>query len=103
MEVTLSGIEMDDRLVHLWNAPSPMEVTLSGMETEVRLLQLLKTYPPIEVTVSGIITDVRFSHFSNAKRPMPVTGYFFIMCGMWIFIIVLSFIPVMIALLSSIT
>ena len=39
MEVTLFGILIDAKLLHLQKALLPMEVTLFGMLTEVRLLQ----------------------------------------------------------------
>jgi hypothetical protein len=40
-----------------------MEVTLSGIVTEVRLLHPLKADLPMEVTLFGIVTEVRLLQF----------------------------------------
>jgi len=50
MEVTLSGMVIEVRLVQLSKAQSPMEVTLFGMEMEVRLVHDEKADLPMEVT-----------------------------------------------------
>ena len=42
MDVTESAMLTAVRLLHAWNAPTPMEVTPVGMVIEVRLLQPLK-------------------------------------------------------------
>ena len=63
MELTLLGIVMLVRLVHLSKALSPMALTLFGIVMLVRLVQLSKALSPMEVTdlpsiVSGIVTEV---------------------------------------------
>ena len=54
MLVTLSGIVMLVRELHLEKALLPMLVTLSGIVTLVRALQYEKALSPMLVTLSGI-------------------------------------------------
>jgi hypothetical protein len=44
-----------------------MDVTLSGMVIDVRLLHPLKALFPIDVTLSGMITDTIFILFSRLR------------------------------------
>ena len=56
MLVTLFGIVIDVRALHLKKAQSPMLVTLFGMVTDVRDSHPEKAELPILVTPSGIGT-----------------------------------------------
>ena len=54
-------------------AMSPIEVTLSGMVMEVRLLQFRKALSPMEVTPSGMVMEVSVSQEVNAYSPIVLT------------------------------
>ena len=51
----------------------PIEMTLSGMVIEVKLLQYLNASDPIEVTLSGIVMEVRLVQRMNAQLLISVT------------------------------
>ena len=52
-----------------------MDVTLSGMVIEVRVLHSPNASYPMDVTLSGMVIEVRESHPTNALFPMDVTLY----------------------------
>ena len=56
------------------NAYEPMLVTLSGMVMEVRPVHLEKASSPIVVTLSGMAMEVRPVQPEKAQSPMLVTG-----------------------------
>jgi hypothetical protein len=51
MDVTPAGMLIDERLVALLKAESPIEVTLAGIVIDERLVALANTEFPIEVRV----------------------------------------------------
>jgi hypothetical protein len=55
MDVTLLGMLIEVKPVHLEKAYCPMDVTLLGMFIELRPLQPEKACIPIEVTFWGIV------------------------------------------------
>ena len=59
MLVTLLGIVIEVRLLHIPKASFPMLVTLLGMVTDVRPLQPSKALLPMLFTLLPIFTDVR--------------------------------------------
>ena len=71
--VTLSGIAMLVRDVHLENAAPPMLVTLFPILTEVKPVQPENAPLPMLVTLSGMVIEVKPSQSSNARLPMLVT------------------------------
>ena len=54
-----SGRVIVSKEEHLENAYSSIEVTLSGIVRDSRLVQLAKAYAPMDCTESGIFTVVR--------------------------------------------
>ena len=65
---------MDVRLLQLKKAIAPMEVTLLGIVMEVRPLHL-KAALPMEVMLLGIVMEVSSQQFSKASLLMEVTEY----------------------------
>jgi hypothetical protein len=59
MEVTLSGIMIEDKLEQPKNAKLPMNVTLLGILIEVKLEQFMNAPYPIDSMPSGIFTDFK--------------------------------------------
>ena len=48
-------------LEQLWNAASPIDVTLLGMVMWVKPVHIPNAYGPIEVTLSGIVKLLRLA------------------------------------------
>ena len=64
--VTLLGIMIEVRPLHLQNAKSSILVTLLGIVTEVSPQQSLNAPKPILVTLLGIVIEVKLTHPLNA-------------------------------------
>ena len=60
MVVTLGGMVMETRLLHLQNAPPPMVVTLGDMVIDVRLSHQENAWSPTAVTLGGMVQDSAF-------------------------------------------
>ena len=74
MLVTLLGIVMLVRPVHLWKAQSPMLVTLLGIVMFVRPVQPWKASPPILVTdFPSILDGIVIAPFADLSQPVIVT------------------------------
>lgn len=68
MEVTLAGIVIEERLVQVWNAETPMVFSweLSLKVTVVRAEQFWNAYSSMEVTLAGMLIESRSFHAANA-------------------------------------
>ena len=71
--VTLFGIVIDVRPLHLLKAHSPIKVTLLGMVTADRPVQRSKALLAIEMTLLGMVTEVIPVHPSKAFIAIEVT------------------------------
>ena len=66
IDVTESGMFMDDKLVASWKAAKPIDVSELPIFTDVKPLQRPKTSTPIDVTELGIVNDVKPLHVLKA-------------------------------------
>ena len=73
--VTLSGIVIDVRLLHLLNANPLMLVTPSGSEIAGSFSQFANADPPTLVTPSGIVIETRFLQLENVWVAIFVTFF----------------------------
>ena len=72
MVVTLSGMEMLLRLVHLSNAFSLISVTPLAISTVSRQEQSANALSPIDSTLEGILTLLSFSKDQKANAPIVI-------------------------------
>ena len=68
-EVTLEGIDIEDKLLHSLKQPSPISFTPPGTTTFLSFSQPLKQFQPIFVTVDGIFTEDNLAHPANFAIP----------------------------------
>ena len=73
MKVTLSGIVIDVKAVHMQKAALPMDSTPSEMVTVFNWLQLQNTSPTMVVTLPGMSIDVKLSQWPKARSLMIST------------------------------
>lgn len=70
IELTESGMVMDDNPTQLLNALLPISDTLEGIVMPPRLPHPLNALAPMEETPSGILTEPRLEHPSNISSGM---------------------------------
>ena len=66
MEVTLSGMVIFAKLIHLKNRPTEMILRLLGMLIDVKFEQSEKADELMEVTLSGMVIFFKFEQLENA-------------------------------------